>query len=93
MAIIYDYSPLLTTDSTIYTQDPEASSLASLNYLASQDPSKGSPSIWSKALKEAGANAISNIDIPGLVSGFFDSRKNKGSGQMLDAYAKSLPTL
>ena len=70
-----DYSPLLTTDSTIYTQDPEASSLASLNYLASQDPSEGSPSIWTQALKDAGANAIASIDIPGLVSGFFDSRK------------------
>tara|TARA_Y100001938_G_scaffold91162_1_gene125073 strand:- start:731 stop:1780 length:1050 start_codon:yes stop_codon:yes gene_type:complete len=88
-----DYSPLLTTDSTIYTQDPEASKLASLNYLASQDPSEGSPSIWTQALRDAGANAIASIDIPGIVSGFFDSRKNRGSGQMLDAYAKSLPVL
>ena len=85
-----DYSPLLTTDSTIYTQDPEASSLASLNYLASQDPSKGSASIWSKALKDAGANAIASIDIPGLVSGFFDSRKNKGSQTFLDSQAARL---
>ena len=74
-----DYSPLLTTDSTIYTQDPEASSLASLNYLASQDPSEGSPSIWTQALKEAGANAIGSIDIPGIISGFFDSRKPRRS--------------
>ena len=82
-----DYSPLLTTDSTIYTQDPEASSLASLNYLASQDSSKGSPSIWATALKDAGANAIASIDIPGLVSGFFDSRKNKGAQTFLDSQA------
>ena len=74
-----DYSPLLTTDSTIYTQDPEASSLASLNYLASRDPSEGSPSIWTQALREAGANAIGSIDIPGIISGFFDSRKPRRS--------------
>ncbi len=85
-----DYSPLLTTDSTIYTQDPEASSLASLNYLASKDPSEGSPSIWATALKEAGANAIANIDIPGIVSGFFDSRKNKNSKTFLDSQAARL---
>ena len=74
-----DYSPLLTTDPNIYRQDPEASQLASLNYLASQDPSEGSPSIWTQALREAGANAIGSIDIPGLVSGFFDSRKPRRS--------------
>tara|TARA_B100001094_G_scaffold52350_1_gene47844 strand:+ start:207 stop:1268 length:1062 start_codon:yes stop_codon:yes gene_type:complete len=89
-----DYSPLLTTDRTIYTQDPEASQLASVNYLATQDPSKGSPSIWTQALKDAGANALQNIDIPGVVSGFFNSRKpSKDYGQMLDNYTKSLPTL
>ena len=89
-----DYSPFLTTDPTIYMQDPESSSFASLNYLASQNPRKGSPSIWTQALKDAGANALQNIDIPGLVSGFFNSRKpSKDYGQMLDNYTNSLPTL
>jgi hypothetical protein len=88
-----DHSPLLTTNEGIYTQDPEASQLASINYLASQDASEGSPSIWTQALQDAGAAAIKGIDIPGIVSGFFNSKKNKGSGQMLDNYAKSLPTL
>ena len=83
-----DYAPLLTTDSTIYNQDPEASQLASLNYLATQDPSEGSPSIWTQALKEAGANALGNIDIPGLISGFFDSKKaNKNPQTFLDSKA------
>jgi len=79
---------LLTTDPLIYTQDPEASPLASLNYLATQSPSQGSPSIWTQALKEAGANALGNIDIPGLVSGFFDSKKaNKNPQTFLDSTA------
>ena len=83
-----DYAPLLTTDPLIYTQDPEASPLASLNYLATQDPSEGSPSIWTQALKEAGANAIGSIDVPGLISGFFDSRKaNKNPQTFLDSTA------
>jgi hypothetical protein len=82
-----DYSPLLTTDPTIYTQDPEASQLASINYLASQDPSKGSPTIWGQALRDASAKAIGSIDIEGLVSGFFDARKaNKNAQQSLDNY-------
>ena len=70
-----DYSPLLTTNQSIYTQDPEASQLASVNYLATQDPSDSSPSIWTQALKDAGAEAIKGINIPGLVSGFFNSKK------------------
>ena len=74
-----DYTPLLTTNPSIYTQDPEASQLASVGYLASQDPSDSSPSIWAQALKDAGAQAIQGIDIPGIVSGFFDSKKAKRS--------------
>ena len=31
--------------------------------------------IKANVVKDAGANAIASIDIPGLVSGFFDSRK------------------
>jgi hypothetical protein len=82
-----DYSPLLTTNQSIYTQDPEASQLASVNYLATQDPSDSSPSIWTQALKDAGAEAISGIDIPGIVSGFFNSKKsNKNAQQSLDNY-------
>jgi hypothetical protein len=82
-----DYSPLLTTDQSIYTQDPEASQMASVNYLATQDPSDSSPSIWTQALKDAGAEAISGIDIPGIVSGFFNSKKsNKNAQQSLDNY-------
>jgi len=89
-----DYSPLLTTNQSIYTQDPEASQMASVNYLATQDPSDSSPSIWTQALKDAGSEAIKGIDIPGIVSGFFNSKKSsKDYGQMLDNYAKSLPTL
>lgn len=84
-----DYSPFLTTDSTIYTQDPEASSFASLNYLASQDPSKGSPGIWTRALKDAGAKALEGIDIPGLVSGFFDTRHNIDPGTFASNYTPS----
>ena len=82
-----DYSPLLTTDQSIYTQDPEASQMASVNYLATQDPSDSSPSIWNQALKDAGAEAISGIAIPGIVSGFFNSKKaNKNAQQSLDNY-------
>jgi len=37
---------------------------------------------------------IKGIDIPGIVSGFFNSKKSsKDYGQMLDNYTKSLPTL
>ena len=83
-----DYTPLLTTESGIYTQDPEASQLASLNYLATQDPSDSSPSIWTQALKDAGANALGNIDIPGLVSGFFNAQKaNKDPYSFLNSKA------
>ena len=84
-----DFSPLLTTNSTIYTQDPEASEVSSLNYLASQDPTyQGSPGIWSQALKDAGAAAIGSIDIPGLISGFFDSKKaNKNPQTFLSSKA------
>lgn len=82
-----DYSPLLSTDPSIYTQDPEASQMASVNYLATQDPSDSSPSIWMQALKDAGAEAISGIDIPGIVSGFFNSKKsNTNAQQSLDDY-------
>ena len=72
-----DYSPLLTTESNIYTQDPEASKVASLNYLTTVDPSDSQPGIFTQALKSAGANAIKNIDIPGIVSGFFNRDKPK----------------
>ena len=83
-----DYTPLLTTDSGIYTQDPEASQMASINYLATQDPSTSSPSIWTQALKDAGAEAIKGIDIPGLVSGFFNSQKaNKDPYSFLNSKA------
>jgi len=83
-----DYTPLLTTDPSIYTQDPEASQMASVNYLATQDPSTSSPSIWTQALKDAGAEAIKGIDIPGIVSGFFNSKKaNKNSQTFLDSEA------
>ena len=83
-----DYTPLLTTESSIYTQDPEASQLASLNYLATQDPSDSSPSIWTQALRDAGAEAIKGIDIPGLVSGFFNSQKaNKDPYSFLNSKA------
>ena len=83
-----DYTPLLTTDSGIYTQDPEASQMASINYLATQDPSTSSPSIWTQALKDAGAEAIKGIDIPGLVSGFFNSQKaNKDTYSILNSKA------
>ena len=82
-----DYSPLLSTDPSIYTQDPEASQMASVNYLATQDPSDSSPSIWMQALKDAGAEAISGIDIPGIVSGFFNSKKsNTNAQQSIDDY-------
>ena len=82
-----DYSPLLSTDPSIYTQDPEASQMASVNYLATQDPSDSSPSIWAQALKDAGAEAISGIDIPGIVSGFFNSKKsNTNAQQSLNDY-------
>ena len=83
-----DYTPLFTTESNIYTQDPEASQLASLNYLATQDPSSSSPSIWTQALRDAGAEAIKGIDIPGLVSGFFNSQKaNKDPYSFLNSKA------
>ena len=40
-----------------------------------------------KALKDAGAEAIKGIDIPGIVSGFFNSKKsNKNTQQSLDNY-------
>ena len=83
-----DHSPLLTTSPGIYTQDPEASQLASVNYLTTQDPSDTSPSIWAQALKDAGAEAIKGIDIPGLVSGFFNSKKaTKNPQTFLDSKA------
>tara|TARA_R100001443_G_scaffold43124_1_gene56260 strand:- start:988 stop:2049 length:1062 start_codon:yes stop_codon:yes gene_type:complete len=83
-----DYTPLLTTESGIYTQDPDASQLASLNYLATQDPSDSSPSIWTQALRDAGAEAIKGINIPGLVSGFFNSQKaNKDPYSFLNSKA------
>ena len=60
-----DYTPLLTTQKPIYTQDPEASPLASVNYLATaKDPQ---PSIWTKALGDAGKKALENVDISSLV--------------------------
>ena len=83
-----DHSPLLNTNEGIYTQDPEASQLASVNYLTTQDPSDTSPSIWAQALKDAGAGALKNIDIPGVVSGFFNSKKaNKNPQSFLDSKA------
>ena len=68
-----DFSPLLSTDPTIYTQDPEASQLASVNYLASVDPSDSSPSIWTKALADAGKKALENVNVSNLVDDFVNS--------------------
>ena len=68
-----DYAPLLTTDPLIYTQDPEASSLASVNYLASVDPAASSPGIWAQALADAGKAALANVNISNLVDKFVDS--------------------
>ena len=68
-----DHYPLLTTSSTIYTQDPEASPLSSVNYLASEAAKDGSPSIWTKALGEAGKSALKGLDISSLVDKFISS--------------------
>ena len=68
-----DFSPLLSTDPTIYTQDPEASQLASVNYLASVDPSDSSPSIWTKALADAGKKALENVNVSNLVDDFVNA--------------------
>jgi len=68
-----DYAPLLTTDPLIYTQDPEASPLASVNYLASVDPAASSPGMWAQALADAGKAALANVNISNLVDKFVDS--------------------
>ena len=68
-----DYSPLLTTSDLIYTQDPEADSVASVNYLASVDPSDSSPSIWTKALADAGKKALANVNVSNLVDDFVNA--------------------
>jgi len=68
-----DYSPLLTTSDTIYTQDPEASPLSSVGYLASVDPKDSSPDIWTKALGDAGKKALAGVDISSLVDSFVNS--------------------
>ena len=66
-----DHYPLLTTEESIYTQDPEASPLSSVNYLATvEDPT---PSIWTKALGDAGKQALANVDISSLVDRFINS--------------------
>ncbi len=66
-----DYTPLLTTQESIYTQDPEASPLSSVNYLATvKDPT---PNIWTKALGDAGKKALANVDISSLVDRFINT--------------------
>ena len=71
MGTAQDHAALLTTSPTIYTQDPEASPIASLNYLATSP--KDSPGIWTKALGDAGKKALANVDISALVDSFINS--------------------
>ena len=68
-----DYAPLLTTSDLIYTQDPEADPVASVNYLASIDPSDSSPGIWTKALADAGKAALANVNVSNLVDDFVNA--------------------
>tara|TARA_Y100001963_G_scaffold88577_1_gene122406 strand:- start:991 stop:2202 length:1212 start_codon:yes stop_codon:yes gene_type:complete len=66
-----DYSSLFATDDGIYQQDPDASGLASVSYLANvKDPD---PSMWAKALGTAGKEALANVDINTLVDNFVNS--------------------
>ena len=66
-----DYSSLFATDDGIYQQDPDASGLASVNYLANvKDPD---PGMWAKALGTAGKQALANVDINTLVDNFVNS--------------------
>ena len=64
------YAPLLTHSNLIYTQDPEADAMASVNYLASVNPKRSTPSIWTKALGSAGKQALANVNISQLVDDF-----------------------
>ena len=66
-----DYSSLTGVDDLIYTQDPDASATASVNYLANvKDPD---PGIWVKALGSAGKDALANINVSDLVDRFINS--------------------